>query len=364
VSAPLDAARPIRAGDEIDLAGLQAFLTTALPGLQGPWSVEQFPKGHSNLTYLVRAADRELVLRRPPPGAKAIQSGHDMSREYRVLSRLNAVYPPAPRALVFCEEARSPLGAAFYVMERVPGVILRGSPPEGVDLSPATMQRVSEAFVDNLVRLHAVDVSGAGLSDLGHAEGYLKRQVDGWSQRYARAQTDENADMDSAARWLGGHIPAEATDATLIHNDYKYDNLVLDPEDLSRIRAVLDWEMATLGDPLADLGTSLAYWVDPDDPPEVQALGLGLTALAGNLGRRELAERYALKSGRSIDGLLFRYVLALFKVGVIAQQIFFRFKQGFTHDERFAALQRAVQILARQATRAIELGRIDRLSNG
>jgi aminoglycoside phosphotransferase (APT) family kinase protein len=362
VSAELDAARAVRAGDELDAARLEAFLRTAIPDLGGPLSVEQFPRGHSNLTYLLKAGDREWVLRRPPPGAKAIQSGHDMGREYRVLSRLHPHYPPAPRAIAYCGEAESPLGTSFYVMERVRGVILRAKPPASVPLDAGTMRRLSENFVDNLAALHRVDVAAAGLSDLGHPEGYVQRQVEGWTQRYAKAQTEEVADMDGTARWLAAQSPASGG-AALIHNDYKYDNVVLDPDELPKIRAVLDWEMATLGDPWADLGSTLAYWVDPDDPDPMQMLAFGPTALPGNLRRAEVVGRYAAASGRPVKDVVFYYALALFKVAVIAQQIYFRFKKGFTRDERFASFGIAVQVLASQAARATAAGRIDHLGS-
>jgi aminoglycoside phosphotransferase (APT) family kinase protein len=360
MSAAVDSASAIRSGDELDAARLEGFLRAAIPGLSGPLTIEQFPRGHSNLTYLLNAGGRELVLRRPPPGAKAIPSGHDMAREYRVLSHLHPVYPLAPEALAYCGEAESPIGTSFYVMERVRGVILRAKPPGGVSLDAATMRRLSESFVDNLAALHRVDVAMAGLSELGHPDGYVRRQVEGWTQRYAKAQTDDVADMDSTARWLAAQSPASGG-AALIHNDYKYDNVVLDPDDLPRIRAVLDWEMATLGDPWADLGSTLAYWVDPDDESSLQMLGLGLTTLPGNLSRGEVVERYATVSGRAVQGIPFYYALALFKVAVIAQQIYFRFKKGFTRDGRFAGFLGAVHVLSAQAARAISAGRIDRL---
>lgn len=335
----LDPTRPLRAEDDLDLKRLEELLGS-------PVTVEQFPRGHSNLTYLVKTKEKELVLRRAPPGAKAIKAGHDMEREYRLLSRLHPVYPRAPKPLLFAD--------GLYLMERVRGVILRAKPPEGFDLSPPVMKRISESFIDNLVELHAVDPA---VLEMGHPEGYVARQVSGWTERYAKARTDEIVEMDSVARWLAEHTPAESG-ATIVHNDYKYDNIVLDPSDLARITAVLDWEMATVGDPLSDLGMALAYWFEAGDPDEIKALGLGLTALPGNLSREELVLRYAERSGRSVAGILFHYVLALFKVAVIAQQLHFRWKQGFTKDERFAALGQAVRVLARLAARSVERGHV------
>ncbi|WP_375765177.1 phosphotransferase family protein [Archangium gephyra] len=351
----LDRTRAVRPGEELDAAWLEKYLADKVPGLTGPLGVEQFPGGHSNLTYLLRMGEQELVLRRPPFGAKAIKAGHDMGREYRILSALLPVYPKVPRPLVFCAETESPMGVPFYVMERVRGVIIRAKPPKGVELTPELMRKLSENFVDNLVELHAVDWRAAGLGEIGKPEGYLGRQVAGWTERYGKARTDDIPEMEQVAKWLAGNLPAELA-PTLIHNDYKYDNLVLDPDRLPGIRAVLDWEMATIGDPLSDLGMALAYWAEASDPEARRALPFGPTMLPGNLTREELVARYAEKSGRDTRGIAFHYVLSLFKVSVIAQQIYSRFKQGLTKDERFAAMIVGVQVLSRTAARAIETG--------
>jgi len=357
--APLDAARPVRPGEEIPAAQLALWLESRLPGAAGPIEIEQFPGGHSNLTYLVRAGDREMVLRRPPFGSR-VKTAHDMSREFRVLSRLHAAYPRAPRAFLHCDDP-SVIGAPFYLMDRVRGVILRHQRlPAGVELPPETMRAISEAAVDGLAELHAVDYEAVGLGDFGRPEGYVRRQVEGWSERWRNARTDEVPGVDRAAGWLVEHQPAESG-AALIHNDYKYDNLVLDRQDLPRILAVLDWEMSTVGDPLMDLGTSLGYWIDADDHPGLRLLPAGPTALPGNLSRIEVAERYAARTGRDVSHLVFFYVYGLFKIAVIAQQIYYRYRQGLTKDERFAGLIDAVRILGRTASRAIEKGRIDRL---
>jgi aminoglycoside phosphotransferase (APT) family kinase protein len=357
----IDRPKPVRPGEELDVGKLQAYLSTHLPDLAGPLTVEQFPAGHSNLTYLLRVGERELVLRRPPFGAK-IKTAHDMGREYRILSRLVAVYPRVPRPLLYCED-ESVMGAPFYVMERLKGVILRAMVPRGLELSPALMSGLSESFVNNLVEIHRVDPQAAGLGDLGRPEGYVRRQIEGWTRRYCNARTDDVPDVERAAAWLAENMPAEAG-ASLIHNDYKYDNLVLDPADLSRIIGVLDWEMATVGDPLMDLGTTLGYWVDPDDPDEMLAMPFGLTTLPGNFSRRELAQRYAELSGHDLSNILFYYIYGLFKVIVIVQQIYARYQAGLTQDERFAMLIYVVRVLGQTATLAIEKGRIDHLGGG
>ena len=363
-SSSVDSTRPVRPGEEIDAAALAVWLAPRLPGVEGPIAIEQFPGGHSNLTYLLRSGDRELVLRRPPFGSK-VKTAHDMGREYRVLSRLHAAYPKAPRALLCCDDPEV-IGAPFYIMERVRGVILRRKEaPAGFDLPPDRMRAISEAAVEGLAELHAVDLRAAGLEGLGHPQGYVARQVEGWTGRWQASRTDDVPDLDRAAAWLAANQPPQppASGAALLHNDYKYDNLVLHPEEPSRIVAVLDWEMATVGDPLMDLGTSLGYWMDPDDAPDLRLLPAGPTTLPGNLSRAGIVERYAKLSGRDISGILFYYVYGVFKIAVIAQQIYYRYQQGLTRDERFAAMIGAVRVLGRIAAQALDKGRIDRLED-
>ena len=358
-SPPRDEPSAPREGEQIDGERLRPFLAATWPGLAGPIEVLQFRKGHSNLTYLVRAGAREAVLRRAPFGA-AVRTAHDMRREFTLLSALQGVYPLAPRPVAFCDD-EAVVGARFCLMERVRGVVLRGtSLPPGVDLPPGRMRRLSGALVDGLADLHALDLGRTGLAALGRPEGYLARQVKGWTDRWRAARTDEVPEVEAAAAWIARSAPAEGG-AALVHNDYKHDNLVLDPADLTRIVAVLDWEMATVGDPLLDLGTTLGYWIDPDDPEEVRALPFGPTALPGNLSRLEVVERYAARSGRATGPMLFQYVFALFKIAVIAQQIYRRFAEGKTRDPRFGAMIVGVRILGAQAARALDRGRIDRL---
>ena len=345
----LDRAGAVRAGEELDVARLEPALLAALPGAQGPLQVAQFARGYSNLTYLLRLGDQELVLRRPPFGAN-IKGGHDMGREFRILHGLEGVYPKAPRPLFYSEDAAI-LGAPFYVMERVRGVILRTQLPPGLTVTPAAMRGIGATLVATLAELHAVDYTAVGLGDLGRPEGYVERQVRGWSQRYATARTHDLADMDRTAVWLAEHLPP-AQGAVLIHNDFKLDNLVLDPDDLQQVRAVLDWEMATIGDPLMDLGTTLGYWVEATDLPELQLIGL--SNFPGSLRRREVVAHYAAASGRDVSDVVYYYVFGLFKIAVIAQQIYFRYRQGHTQDRRFAALDTVVAACARMAAGAID----------
>jgi len=349
----IDRARDVRSGEELPVDALVAHLSAHIPDLSDDLEVRQFRSGHSNLTYLLVDGEREFVLRRPPFGAQ-VKSGHDMSREWRILSGLYPVWPKVPRPVHFCED-ESMLGAPFYVMDRVVGVILRGSDPKGVDLGPENMARVCHALVETFAEVHAIDLEAAGLSDLGKPEGYVRRQIEGWTGRWRKAMLDEVPVIDETAKWLADNMPPERG-ATLIHNDFKYDNFVLDPDDFGNVRAVLDWEMATLGDPLMDLGTTLGYWVDPNDPPVLQMLPMSLTVKPGNLSRQELVERYAELTGRDVSDALFYYVYGMFKLAVVAQQIFYRYKKGFTSDERFASLGYAVQALGETAVGTIARG--------
>lgn len=348
----------MRAGEELDHDALARFLHASIAGLSGPLVIEQFPSGHSNLTYLLRVGDRELVLRRPPFGSK-VKTAHDMGREHRILGRLHAIYPKAPKPLAYTDDP-SILGAPFYVMERIRGLILRRSVPPGLDLSPPRARALSEALIDGLAELHALDYAAAGLGDLGKPEGYVIRQVTGWTKRYHDSQTDEIPDVDGIAAWLADRMErvSQKSGAALIHNDWKFDNLVLDPGDPTRIVGVLDWEMSTIGDPLMDLGTALSYWVEPNDTDELKMFAFGPTYLPGSLSREALTARYGEKTGRDTADVLFYFCFALFKTAVVAQQIYYRYKQGLTKDERFGMMIVGVRLLAQQAVRAAAAGRI------
>jgi aminoglycoside phosphotransferase (APT) family kinase protein len=352
--APCDQASAVRAGEELNVAQLQPFLQAHF-GYEGPLSIEQFPSGHSNLTYLLRMGTREVVLRRPPYGNK-VPSAHDMAREYRVLSRLHTAYPLAPKALLYCDDL-SILNSPFYVMEPIRGMIVRRDPPPGVPFPPETARRLSEAFIDNLARLHSLDYAAIGLSDLGKPQGYLERQVKGWIERYHNSKTHDLPEVGFISAWLNQRMPVSHS-PSLIHNDYKYDNVVLDPADATKIVGVLDWEMCTLGDPLTDLGTALAYWTDPQDPEEFQAIRSVPTTLPGTLTRAQLADRYSAVTGRDTGDTVFYLVFARFKVAVIIQQIYFRYAQGLTRDERFAQMPTRIRALLRASWQCAESGRI------
>lgn len=358
----LDGTHRPRKGEELDLAKLEPYLLAQLPGASGPLEVEQFPSGFSNLTYLLRLGELELVLRRPPFGNR-VKTAHDMGREFFVLSALHPVYPRAPRPYFYCEDEEV-LGAPFYVMERRRGVILRRSLPPGLFLPPVLASRLCQSFVEGLAELHKIDYQKAGLAELGKKEGYVERQVRGWIDRYKKAQTDSWRELQEAGDWLEGRyaalFPPETAAGALLHNDYKHDNLLLDPHDLTRIIGVFDWEMCTVGEPLLDLGTTLAYWVEAGDDKALRAQAFGPTALPGSLTRAQLAERYAEATGADLSGerLVFAYVFGLYKLGGIVQQIYYRYVKGHTKDARFAQLGQLVGLLGRVGAAAIIRGSI------
>jgi len=345
----------VRRGEELDLARLEPFLRNHFPESGSPLRVEQFPSGHSNLTYLVHLGGREVVLRRPPFGSK-VRRAHDMGREFRVLSKLHSAYSPAPIVLLYCDDV-SVLGARFYLMEPIHGIILRRDPPGGLPFPPETARRLSESFIENLAALHALDYVAIGLADLGRPEGYVERQVRGWIERYHGSATHDLPEVEKLAAWLPDHVPP-GSEASLIHNDYKYDNVVLDANDITKIVGVLDWEMSTLGDPLSDLGTALAYWVDPDDPDEMQAIRWGPTTCSGSLTRAQLVEHYAQVTGRDVSRIGFFLAFAQFKVAVIVQQIYYRYHQALTRDPRFAPLLEVTKTLLRAAWRSAQAGAV------
>ncbi len=346
----VDASQPVRAGEELDVAKLSAYLCETLGESCDDLSVEQFPGGHSNLTYLLTVAGRELVLRRPPFGSQ-VKRAHDMGREFQVLSKLCAFKSWAPKPLVFCQD-EAVIGSDFYVMERVRGVILRRKLPPGLAVDEAAAARLSRTLLDTMVELHALDPDAVGLAELGKPDGFVARQVNGWTQRYQDAKTDEIPQMPAVAEWLAANMP-ESPSPTIIHNDFKFDNVVYASTAFERIVGVLDWEMATIGDPLIDLGTTLCYWVQHDDPPAVRAFGFGPTALPGMLTRAQLAQRYADATGRDISNIAFYYTFGLFKTAVVLQQIYRRYQQGHTRDERFGVLIDGVRLLAMMAERAV-----------
>ena len=350
-----DQTSAVRPGEELDLAKLEPFLRSHFPAEAGTLVVRQFPSGHSNLTYSVYLGEREFVLRRPPFGSK-VKTAHDMGREFRVLSKLHPAYSPAPKVLLYCDDD-SILGAPFYVMDPIRGIILRRNLPAGLEFSAETARRLSESFLDNLALLHGLDYAAIGLADLGKPQGYLERQVRGWTERYYGSKTHDYPEVEKISAWMAEHVPS-TREAALIHNDYKYDNVVLDPNDLTKVVGVLDWEMCTIGDPLSDLGAALAYWVDAQDPEELQKIRWGPTTVPGSMTRAQLLHRYAQATGRDVSNMDFYLTFARFKIAVIIQQIYYRYHVGLTKDERFASMPGIVALLLRASLLCAQTGAI------
>lgn len=349
-----DQAVTVRPGEELDVDRLERYLVNELEA-EGPLFIEQFPSGYSNLTYLLKLGHRELVLRRPPFGNQ-VKSAHDMKREFRVLSQLWQVYELAPRPYLLCID-ENVMGAEFYVMERRHGFILRGpqAPPQLAE--PSAMTSLCESFVDNLARLHQLDYRAVGLDDLGKADGYVERQVSGWTRRYEQAQTDQVPAITELATWLDRNRPTSFSTA-LIHNDYKYDNLMLNPAHPQQMVALLDWEMTTLGDPWMDVGTSLGYWVQNDDSPALRNYAFGPTMASGSFTREQIVERYIQLTDHEPENPLFYYCFGLFKLAVIVQQIYARFVRGHTQDPRFSQLDKLVASLGDAGQAAVARGRL------
>jgi aminoglycoside phosphotransferase (APT) family kinase protein len=334
---------PVREGEQIDTEALTGYLRGKLEGVEDGFAVRQFPGGHSNLTYLLEAGGKEYVLRRPPLGPVAPKA-HDMAREYNVLVAIHPLLPQAPRAFLLCDDP-GVIGAVFFIMERRRGLVLRREVPAPWAGDPDFGRRVSEAFVDCLAALHAVDVSRVML---GKPAGFLERQVNGWAGRWQRAQTEALPQMEQLITWLQERLP-DSPPATVVHNDYKLDNLMLDAADPGRVEAVLDWEMATAGDPLVDLGCVMCYWPEAGDPAVRREALSSITTLPGWFTRAQLVERYAQKTGRDVSGLGYYEVFGIFKIAVVLQQIYFRYKRGQTRDERFRNFDERVRGLVEVA---------------
>jgi len=346
----------VRKGEDFDLEAVERYLREHIEDLpEGELEVSQFPSGASNLTYLLKIDGWEGVLRRPPLGPVPPKA-HDMGRESSILSRLGAVYPLAPKPYFFCKD-ESVIGAPFYVMERRTGVVLDETFPEDVRPDKELCRGISRTVADTLVRLHAVDVKEAGLGDLGKPEGFLERQTEAWLSRYDKAKTEELREVAPLTDWLSQDVP-QSPPPTVIHNDYKLNNLVLNPEDLTEVRAVLDWEMATVGDPLFDLAVSLTYWIEPDDPDDLKAVMPTVTVTPGFMTRQELIDRYESQSGRDLSDMHWYVVFGYFKLAAILQQIYARWKNGQTEDERFADFGERVRTLILHAENLTRTGEV------
>ena len=338
----LDKAADVRAGDEINGEAISAFVRAHLPDLSGEMRVKQFKGGASNMTYQLDFDNASFILRTSPAGTKA-KSAHDMSREYHVMQKLKPVYPYVPEMIAICKD-ESLIGREFYIMQKMTGIIPRANLPKGMELSEEQVRRLCTNVIDKLVELHKVNYKAAGLEDLGKGAGYVQRQITGWTDRYIKAKTDNVPDFARVMKWLADHMPADI-DTCVIHGDFRFDNVVLDADDPTHVIGVLDWEMATLGDPLMDLGNTLAYWVELDDPFQMQMARRQPTHLLGMMTREEVITHYCAAMGyHGIDFTFYR-IYGLFRLAVIAQQIYYRFHQGQTDNEIFGSFYVMVQYL-------------------
>ncbi|MCU1756611.1 phosphotransferase family protein [Pseudomonas helleri] len=346
-----DSSTRIRSGEELDASQIDPYLKAHIPGLSGQPAISQFPGGASNLTYLIEYPGVELVLRRPPFGHKA-KSAHDMGREFRILNQLKDAFPYCPKAYAHCTDT-SLIGSEFYVMERVKGIILRSDLPRELALSADDTQGLCQSFIDKLVELHRVDYAACGLGELGKPEGYVQRQISGWSDRYEKALTPDAPLWEEVKAWLNAKMPADHSTPAIVHNDYRFDNVILDPNNPMQIIGVLDWELTTIGDPLMDLGNTLAYWIEADDPAPVQLMRRQPSNAPGMLTRREFVDYYGERSGIKIDNYDFYYTYGLFRLAGIVQQIYYRYYHGQTQDKRFAPFVHMNALLEQMSLKVI-----------
>jgi len=354
-SSALDKAIKMRSEDALDAERVSDFISSHLPELELSHKVEllQFPSGASNLTYEVKLDHQSIILRTAPKGAN-IKGAHDMGREFNVLSKLKEHFPYCPKALAHSADL-SILGCEFYMMEKIGGLIPRRELP--VEYNQAELRRLCVNLIDVQVKLHQVDIVKTDLISLGKPEGYVSRQVAGWCARYQNALTPDVPKAESLMDWLKDNQPDDSystsEQASFIHNDYKLDNVVLDSNEATRIISVLDWEMATVGDPLMDLGSSLAYWVQEDDSDALKQIRMMPTHLKGMMSREELVEYYLEKSGLKVDNFDYYYIFGLFRLAVIAQQIYKRFYEGKTTNKRFASFGSVCSVLINECNERI-----------
>lgn len=342
----------VRASERLDEVKLHSFLKSHFPELpQGQLEISQFSAGHSNLTYCLKIVDFEVVLRRPPLGPVA-KKAHDMKREFTILSALHPFLTAVPKPYVYVED-RDIIGSDFFLMERKKGIVLDTQFPKGVNLTEELTRQLSEKMIDSLVALHAIPYQDTPLKDMVKPDGFMERQVHGWIERYDKAKTAEYAEVTALTDWLKKHVPSNK-EATIIHYDYKLNNAMFS-EDYSEMIGLFDWEMTTVGDPLADVGVAMSYWMQADDPKMLlYALGEPpVTILPGFYTRQQFIERYAEKSGRDVSDIQYYCTFAYFKLAVICQQIYYRYVKGQTQDDRFAQMDKMVAALIHQASKSI-----------
>ncbi|WP_246001139.1 phosphotransferase family protein [Oceanobacillus piezotolerans] len=333
---------------KIDWKKIENYIRTKIDGIpNSEIEIKQFTEGYSNLTYMIKSGDWEAVLRRPPFGYTPPKA-HDMEREYRILEKIHPVFPLAPEPYIYCDDPEI-MDKHFYVMEKRNGIVIDDDIPIEFEKTAKTGQQISEAVVKTFVDLQRIDVEKSNLNDIGKPEGYLTRQVYGWIKRYKQSSTgDEVENIEEIEKWLMENIPTNE-EVTVVHNDFKLNNMMFDQKDPGKVVAIFDWELATIGDPLTDLGSTVAYWADKDDPD------LGINTIANNKGfysRREFLERYTQLSGRDVSNFNYYLTFGFYKLAGILQQLYYRWKIGEMKDERFSTLNRGISNLIEMANEA------------
>ncbi len=337
----------VREDEKLDTSRLEPWLRDNLPEASGDFGLAQFGGGHANLTYLVQFGETSYVLRRPPLGPVA-PSSHDMRREHRVLKDLWQAFPLAPRSYVVCDDENI-IGAPFHVMERRHGIVIRRELPDDRVWTPDLNNRIGNMLIDTLSALHSTDPKVVGLDDLGRPEGFIERQLSGWTKRWAVAVHDDSPDMQKIISWLERGLP-KSQKVSLLHNDFKIDNMLVDAIDPAIPRAVLDWDMCTRGDPLLDFGYTLTFWGQANDPPRWIKAASMPTWNEGFPSRDDFIQRYADLTGLDCTEVHWYHVFGAFKIAVILQQIYIRYLRGQTQDKRFAIFGERIEGLAEKAT--------------
>lgn len=348
--AVLDQAKQVRQGEELDASAVDAWLKATLPNLEGSATITQYSGGASNWTYCLDYPKQSLILRRAPAGTKA-KGAHDMGREFRLQQALKPAYNHVPNMLAYCEDA-SVIGTDFYVMEKLSGIIPRKNLPKALKTTPEQTTALCKNVLDCLVELHQVDHKAAGLAHIAKGSGYIERQISGWSHRYSKAKTWNVPSGRFVIDWLANNMPKKEH-ICLTHNDFRFDNVVLDPNDYTKVIGVLDWELATLGDPLMDLGNTLAYWIEPNDDFIAQATRRQPTHLPGMLTRKQVVAYYCEKMNIQVDDFTFYEVYGLFRLAGIVQQIYYRYHHKQTKNPAFKHFWIIVHYLLRRCKKAI-----------
>ncbi|WP_017930253.1 phosphotransferase family protein [Robiginitomaculum antarcticum] len=351
-----NAADPVRKGDEFDIKAMHEQLSSEIEGLTGLPDVRQYPSGASNLTYELSYPDRTLVLRRPPMGTKP-KSGHDMWREYRIMRDLKPVFDAVPPVLYYTDD-ESIIGAEFYVMDKVAGPLIHNEIPEDWDWDASDGSKLCDEFFTKLVDLHQVDFKAAGLADFGKPTGYIQRQIQGWNRRYEKAWTPDVEKFEDVRKWLDDNRPAKENGHAIVHGDFRIDNCILNADDPHKISAILDWEISALGDPLMDLGNTLAYWIEPNDPPYMHMMVRQPSRAPGMMTRAQVAQFYAQRTGHDVSNIPYYFVYGIFRLAVIIQQIYYRYYHGQTDNARFKDYGQMTNLLGTLAREKIASGKL------